>query len=174
MSVQVNELRLQLERINYDNKESSITIDILREQNQDAKAELEEVKTQIQFLKTSQTSGAEDKEQKKKEKMAQMMAKFDTQGVLSEKEEQLREILAKLDNVDSEEGAAAITAEDLVAIRRQLADGQAMMRETVDRLRHSQEENEMIMRRRDELEERLSGLEAEYEELLGEPSDFLG
>lgn len=169
MSAQVNELRLQAERLNYENKESLITIDILREQNQDAKAELEEIKTQIQFLKTSQTSGVDDKEQKKKDKMAQMMAKFDSQGVLSEKEEQLREILAKLDNVDTEEGAAAVTAEDLVAIRRQLADGQVMMRETVDRLRHSQEENEMVMRRRDELEERLGALEAEYEELLGEP-----
>lgn len=41
------------------------------------------------------------------------------------------------------------------------------MRETVDRLRQSQEENEMISRRRDELEARVSTLEADYEELLG-------
>lgn len=42
-----------------------------------------------------------------------------------------------------------------------------MVRETVDRLRMSQEENEMIIRRRDELESRVSALEIEYEELLG-------
>jgi kinesin family protein 5 len=42
-----------------------------------------------------------------------------------------------------------------------------LVRETLDRLRQSQEENEMITRRRDELEGRLSSLEAEYEELLG-------
>jgi kinesin family member 5 len=42
-----------------------------------------------------------------------------------------------------------------------------MMRETVDRLRVSQEENEMLTRRRDELEARVAALEAEYEELLG-------
>lgn len=170
MSVQVNELRLQLERLNYDSKESSITIDILREQNQDAKAELEEVKTQIVFLKAAQSPGVDEKEQKKKEKMAQMMAKFDSQSAFSEKEEQLREILAKLENVDSDADVAAITAQDLIAIRRQLADGQALVRETVDRLKLTQEENEMIMRRRDELEERIVGLEAEYEELLGAPS----
>lgn len=40
------------------------------------------------------------------------------------------------------------------------------MRETVDRLRQSQEENEMVMRRRDELEGRIAALETEYEELL--------
>ena len=40
------------------------------------------------------------------------------------------------------------------------------MRETVDRLRQSQEENEMVMRRRDELEARIAALETEYEELL--------
>jgi kinesin family member 5 len=42
-----------------------------------------------------------------------------------------------------------------------------MVRDTVDRLRMSQEENEMIIRRRDELESRVSALETEYEELLG-------
>ena len=41
-----------------------------------------------------------------------------------------------------------------------------MVRETVERLRQSQEENEMITRRRDEVESRLAALEAEYEELL--------
>jgi kinesin family protein 5 len=43
-----------------------------------------------------------------------------------------------------------------------------MVRETVDRLRQSQEENEMVTRRRDELEVRVAALETEYEELLGE------
>ena len=60
-----------------------------------------------------------------------------------------------------------MTADDLTAIRRQLAEGQSLVRETVDRLRQSQEENEMIVRRRDELESRVATLEADYEELLG-------
>ena len=42
------------------------------------------------------------------------------------------------------------------------------MKETVDRLRQSQEENEMLSRRKDELENRITSLETEYEELLGE------
>ncbi|KAF5380963.1 hypothetical protein D9615_003970 [Tricholomella constricta] len=164
MSSQLNELRLQVERLDYDNKEGSITIDILKEQNQDAKGELEELKKQIAELKTAQKDAtAEDKEKRKQEKMAMMMAKFDTQGAFSEKDEQLRQILAKLDSID---GAGALTPEDLTAIRRQLSEGQSLVRETVDRLRQSQEENEMVTRRRDELEARVAALETEYEELL--------
>ena len=78
MSGQLNELRLQVERLNYDNKESLISIDILKEQNQDAKNELEELRKTIADLKAAQKdASAEDKEKRKQEKMALMMAKFD-------------------------------------------------------------------------------------------------
>ncbi|KIJ17423.1 hypothetical protein PAXINDRAFT_168086 [Paxillus involutus ATCC 200175] len=167
MSTQLNELRLQVERLDYDNKESIITVDILREQNQDAKNELDELKKIITDLRSAQKdASAEDKEKRKQEKMALMMAKFDAQGAFSEKDEQLRQLLAKLDSVDSEATISSLTVDDVVAARRQLAEAQSLVRETLDRLRQSQEENEMITRRRDELESRLSTLEAEYEELL--------
>ena len=79
MSSQLNELRLQLERLDYDNKEGSITIDILKEQNQDLTNELEELKKTVEGLKLMQKDlSAEDKEKKKAEKMAMMMAQFDT------------------------------------------------------------------------------------------------
>ncbi|EMD38406.1 hypothetical protein CERSUDRAFT_113562 [Gelatoporia subvermispora B] len=167
MSGQLNELRLQVERLDYENKESVITIDILKEQNQDAKAELEELKKSISDLKATQKdASAEDKEKKKQERMALMMAKFDVQGNFSEKEEQLRQILAKLDSIDSDAAVSALSHDDIVALRRQLTDGQTLLRETLDRLRQSQDENEMHSRRRDELEARITALETEYEELL--------
>lgn len=167
MSAQLNELRLQLERLDYDNKESIITIDILREQNQDAKNELDELKKIITDLRSAQKdASAEDKEKRKQEKMALMMAKFDAQGAFSEKDEQLRQLLARLDSVDSDATLSSLTVDDVIAARRQLSEAQSTVRETLDRLRQSQEENDMITRRRDELEGRLSTLEAEYEELL--------
>ncbi|KAJ4487933.1 kinesin heavy chain [Lentinula aciculospora] len=166
MSSQLNELRLQVERLDYDNKEGVITIDILKELNADAKSELEEVKKQISELRVSQKDASnEDKEKRKQEKMALMMAKFDAQGTFSEKDEQLRSLLAKLDTMDAD--GSALTSEDLTAIRRQLTEGQSLVRDTVDKLRQSQEENELISRRRDELESRVTTLETEYEELLG-------
>lgn len=80
MSSQLNDLKLQVERLDYDNKEGVITVDILKEQNQDANAELEELRKQIMELKISQKDGSstEDKEKRKQEKMAMMMAKFDS------------------------------------------------------------------------------------------------
>ena len=89
------------------------------------------------------------------------------QGTFSEKDEQLRQILAKLDAIDSDESVATLTHDDIVSIRRRMGDTQGLIRETVDRLRQVQEENEMHQRRRDELEARISSLETEYEELLG-------
>ncbi|KAI5122951.1 hypothetical protein M0805_006832 [Coniferiporia weirii] len=167
MSAQLNDLRLQVERLDYDNKEGAITVDILKEQNQDATRELEELRQAIADLKTNQKDPSlEDKEKKKQEKMALMMAKFDAQGTFSEKDETLRALLSKLDAVDADSVASSLTADDITLIRRQLSEGQSLVRETVERLRQSQEENEMITRRRDEVESRLAALEAEYEELL--------
>lgn len=88
------------------------------------------------------------------------------QGAFSEKDDSLRALLVKLDAVDSETGTGSLTSEDITLIRRQLAESQTLVRETIERLRQSQEENEMITRRRDEVESRLAALEAEYEELL--------
>ena len=78
----------------------------------------------------------------------------------------MRALLVKLDSIEPENIASQITADDLNLIRRQLSEGQSLVRETVERLRQSQEENEMITRRRDEVESRLAALEVEYEELL--------
>ena len=88
------------------------------------------------------------------------------QGAFSEKDEALRQIIAKLDAIDSPAAISTLTVEDLTAVRRQLAEGQSLVRDTVDRLRQSQEEGDMVTRRRDELEGRLASLETEYEELL--------
>lgn len=47
------------------------------------------------------------------------------------------------------------------------------MRDSHDRLRQAQEDAEMVNRRREEVEQRLGTLEAEYEELLGELPSIL-
>jgi kinesin family protein 5 len=77
--------------------------------------------------------------------------------------------LAKLET----ETPGGLTAEDLTLLRRQLGEQQTFMRETLDRLAQVQDENELITRRRDEIEQRLQTLEVEYEELLGLYCTFL-
>jgi predicted glycosyltransferase len=52
---------------------------MLKEQNQDLGTELEEHRRQISELRSTQKEpGLEDREKRKQEKMALMMAKFDT------------------------------------------------------------------------------------------------
>jgi kinesin family protein 5 len=79
----------------------------------------------------------------------------------------MRQIIAKLDAIESDPKAPSLTTEDVTQIRRQLAEGQSLVRETVDRLRQKQDESDLLTRRKDELESRLNTLETEYEELLG-------
>lgn len=169
MSTQLNDLRLQLQRLDYEAKEGKITVDILKDQNQDLSRELEELQKSLNELKVSakDSAASDDKERKKAEKMALMMAKFDVQGALTdEKEESLRATLAKLESIDSDSAAAALTAEDVTLLRRQLAETHSSIRDTLERLRQSQEEKELVVRRKEEVEERFATLETEYEELL--------
>ena len=96
------------------------------------------------------------------------------QGAFSdEKEDSLRATLAKLESIDSDAALTTLSVEDITSIRRQLSESQAMIRDYVDRTRQEQEEKEMILRRKEEADERLATLEAEYEELLGQPSVLL-
>jgi kinesin family member 5 len=74
--------------------------------------------------------------------------------------------MAKLDAIDTDDSVSTLSADDLVMLRRQLSESQSLIRETAERLRQSQEEAEIASRRRDDVEQRLSTLEAEYEELL--------
>ena len=79
MSSSLNELRLQVERLTYDNKEGLISIDILKEQNHDLKDELEKLKTALADTEAAKPDASqEDKEKRKQEKMALMMAEFDS------------------------------------------------------------------------------------------------
>lgn len=86
---------------------------------------------------------------------------------MSEKEDAVRETLAKLNAIDPDDPSTALTHDDLTLLYRQLSERQALLRDSHDRLRQSQEETESLNKRREEVEHRLETLEADYEELLG-------
>lgn len=169
MAGEINEIRLQLEKVTYEHKEAAITMDILKEQNQDLTSELEEVRRSLNDTARG-TGGQKDpsqegKERKKQERMAKMMADFNA-GIVSDKEEQIRESLAKLELASQEAGSNGLSADDISTLREQLLESQTLVREQHERVRQAQEENELLVARRDEMETRLAQLEAEYEELL--------
>ncbi|RUP44910.1 kinesin heavy chain [Jimgerdemannia flammicorona] len=84
MTGELNELRLQLQKVSYESKENAITIDSYKETNQELNAELEELKKQLFDLRVAQKESADgEKEKKKAEKMAAMMANFDPSVALA-------------------------------------------------------------------------------------------
>jgi len=171
MSSEINEMKLQLERVSYEHKESAITMDILKEQNTDLTQELEELRKSLQDSSRgvgggrddAQDPNQEEKQRKKAEKMAKMMADFNA-GIVSEKEEQIRQSLAKLDQAAEVKGG--LTQDDISTLREQILESQILVREQNERVRQAMEENDLLMTRREEMETRLTTLEAEYEELL--------
>lgn len=60
-----------------------------------------------------------------------------------------------------------MSPDDIATLRRQLEDTTVSLREQQDKSKQVHEENDLLTRRRDELEQRLGTLEQEYEELLG-------
>lgn len=78
MTSELSELRLQLQKISYESKENAITVDSLKEANQDLMAELEELKKNLAEMRLANKEASDgEKEKKKAEKMAQMMSGFD-------------------------------------------------------------------------------------------------
>ncbi|RHZ77651.1 hypothetical protein Glove_174g172 [Diversispora epigaea] len=164
MVTELNDLKVQLEKVTYDNKESDITMDSLREANVELTNELDSLKRSLTDLRAAQKEG--DKEQKKQEKMAQILAELDPTGVISAKEKQIRDTVLKLESIDSAQENVTINIEELISVRHELAESKALVSTHEQTINELHQENEHLTRKRDELEYRLNSLELEYEELL--------
>ncbi|KAL8997782.1 MAG: hypothetical protein Q9169_003031 [Polycauliona sp. 2 TL-2023] len=168
---EVNELKMQLERVYFEGKEASITMDGLKEANSELTAELDEVKQQLLDVRLSakETNAATDeKERKKAERMAQMMSSFDnaTEG-LSENEQKLRYCLEQIDHLyNASVAGEPFAPEDLEDLRTRLSEAQISIRHTEMSSRQGAEPRDDRARRRDTLEDRLLQVERQYEELL--------
>ncbi|CAO3565471.1 unnamed protein product [Mortierella alpina] len=158
---QLNDLKLQLEKVSYEYKEGAITVDSLREANQELSKELEDLKKTLMEMKLAQKDSNDgDKEKKKMEKMAQMMADLDPSGEISAKEAQLRETLFKF------ESPAGLSAEETIAIRKEVAQSRSIIEQHEQTISELNNENASLTLKRDALEMRLQAAELEYEELL--------
>lgn len=158
---ELSDLKLQLEKVSYENKEGAITVDSLREVNQELSKELEELKKALMEMRLAQKDSSEgDKEKKKIEKMAQMMADLDPSGEISAKEAQLRETLFKF------ESPAGLSVEETIAIRKEIAQSRTIIEQHEQTISELNNENASLTQKRDTLEMRLQAAELEYEELL--------
>ena len=168
---EVNELKMQLERIAFEGKEASITMDGLKEANAELTTELDEVKQQLLDAKMSakETSAVlDEKERKKADRMAQMMAGFDLGTDVSTENE--KKVQRCIDDVQTlyETAAAGETVEPgrLEELKTSLSKARSIVRQadlSVDQRMDAEDER---MRRREELEQRLASVQSEYEHLL--------
>lgn len=170
LNSEVNEVKMQLERLNFEGKEAQITMDSLKEANSELTTELDDLKQQLLDVKMSaKESGAalDEKEKKKAEKMAQMMAGFDLgSDVFSDNERSIADAIAQIDQLhEVSSGGDIIPTEDLKALREKLVATQGIVRQAELSLYSSSSTN-FDAKRRAELEDRLASLQRDYEELL--------
>jgi kinesin family protein 5 len=171
MTGELNELKMQVEKLNFEGKEALITMDGLKEANSELTAELDDVKQQLLDAKMNvrETSALlDEKEKKKAEKMAQMMAGFDLGGeVFSENERSIRKMIDQLDTLHEMSSAGEHIAPDaLQDLRTKLVETQGIVRQAELSITARGEEDNVHSRRREALEARVADLQQTYEELL--------
>ncbi|KAI6245056.1 Kinesin heavy chain [Erysiphe necator] len=167
---EVNDYKMQTERLSFESKEAQITIDSLKDANAELTAELDEVKQQFLEVKMSAketTALLDEKEKKKAEKMAEMMASFDLGGeVFSDNEKSIQKLIEKVELLHLNSSAGEIIAPDeLSDFRSALIETQGLIRQAELSIYRSSDDA-LASKRKQELESRLEVIEREYEELL--------
>lgn len=170
MSSQVNELRMQLERIAFESKEAVITMDGLKEANSELTVELDEVKQQLLDARMSAKESSvalDEKEKKKAERMAQMMAGFDMgDELISHNESRIQRCIEHVDSLQSTSLAGGVVPpEDLYELKAKLIETQGIVRQAELNMNANDEGGDRN-RRRNDLETRLEVAESEYQQLL--------
>ncbi len=166
----VNEFKMQLERLTFEGKEAQITMDGLKEANTELTTELDELKQQLLDVKMNakETSAVlDEKERKKAEKMAKMMAGFDLGAdVFSDQEKIVADAIASIDTLYAISSSGdPVPPDDLKALRSKLMETQGVVRQA-ELSAYSAQSSASESRRRTELETRLAVLQQEYDDLL--------
>jgi kinesin family protein 5 len=170
LTTEVNEFKMQLERLNFEGKEAQITMDALKEANSELTTELDDMKQQLLDAKMSakETGAAlDEKEKKKAEKMAKMMAGFELgTDVFSENERSIAETIKHIDALLEQSSIGDhIAPDEFKALRAKMVETQGIVRQA-ELSMYSGSSNDLDARRRQELEARLEALQQEYEEVL--------
>lgn len=162
---EIEGFRMQVERIQFETKEASITMDSLKEQNNDLTNELDEVRKELLEAKMSarETSAVlDEKEKLKKERMAQMMAGFDLGNEnLSENERSIRALIDEVEDLVSR--GEPVSPDALSTLREHLLDTQGIVRQADLSANRSLDTEEFVA-----LQQKLASSQQQYEELLSQ------
>jgi kinesin family member 5 len=180
MVEQLNRAQMDLQKLSFQSKEDHITMDSLKEANSELEGEMASVKQQLLDVRMSakETSAVlDEKDRKKQERMAKMMAGFDLGSqVFSENEHQMQDLIRQVESLQEASSAGeAISPDDLRLIKSQLVDSQSFIRQAELHMTDRSELDELQHNKRIELEESLAKVERAYEEILErnlQPSDM--
>ncbi|VDB94011.1 Bgt-1157 [Blumeria graminis f. sp. tritici] len=167
---EVNDFRMQAERLSFESKEAQITMDSLKEANAELTAELDDVKQQILDARVSNketTAFLDEKEKKKAEKMATMMASFDLGGeAFGDNERSLQRVIEKAEDLRQQSSIGKVIAvEDFSEFCTALVETQDIIRQAELSL-YGNANTETTSKVVKELQTRIVQLEREREELL--------
>lgn len=179
MAEQLNRAHMDLQRVSFQSKEDHITMDSLKEANSELEAELISIKQQLLDFRMSakETSAVlDEKDRKKQERMARMMAGFDLgTDIFSDNERKMQDLIRRVNSLHETSSAGeAIAPDELGLIRAQLVESQGFIRQAELHMNDHSELNEFQDHKRVELESKLATVERAYEVLLEqnlEPSD---
>lgn len=168
---EANGFKMEMEKLQFETKETMITMDGLKEQNSELTTELDNVKQELLDAKISVSDTQavlDEKEKKKAERMAHMMAGFDLGGdAFSENEQSIRRAIEEVDRLhDVSSAGNAVAPQDIESLRKRLVDAQGIVRQAELSVAQRNEHDEAMLKRREALEERLSSVERDYEEVL--------
>ena len=169
LNTEVNDLRMQLEKVSFDNKEASMDLESLKEANSELTTELDDIKQQLSDARLSAKEASaihDEKERKKAERMAQMMAGFDIgDETFSENEAKIRRCVEQVQSFHATSAEGHLVAPDALSeLKAHLVEAQGIVRQADVSLNAAADSENS--RTRTELEERLSAVEQEYEEFL--------
>ncbi|TPX48063.1 hypothetical protein SeLEV6574_g02259 [Synchytrium endobioticum] len=172
----LNEVKLQVEKVTFEQRESGILMDSMTEKNDDLSRQVEDLKTQK--LK-KQNDEEQSWEAKKQEKIAQMMAEFGPDK-LTEKEREMRASLSKIVKGASASHFVPLTfsalttapteeefeSESETRLKSQSSQQEILVENLTKQYKASEDEIRSLRLSKDELESRYATLDAEYEQLL--------
>ena len=171
LGAEVNELKIQLERVIYESNEATITVDALKEANSELTVELDEVKQNLLDVRMTVKdldAVAEEKEKQKADRTVRMMANFDVAGgIFSDNEMKIRECISHIEALQvMNEAGTSLAAEDLVELKATLLETQNIVRQAElggnDKAKHDDHASRKI----EILEKHLANVQRELEESL--------
>jgi kinesin family protein 5 len=171
MTDRLNKAEMELQKLSFQSKEDIITMDSLKEANSELETELISVKQQLLDVKMSarETSAVlDEKDRKKQERMATMMAGFDLgSDAFSENERKIQSLVEQVDSLHETSSSGNVVAPDsFVELRARLVESQGFIRQAESHMNDRSELSELQDHKRVELEEKLATIEQEYEDLL--------